>query len=135
MDLEQSFLTASSGINAQSKRMRVIAENIANAETTATDVNGNPYRRKTVEFRTLIDPKTRAPIVEVSKISEDNSPFLTRYDPTHPAANAQGFVNYPNVHMSLEMSDMREAQSAYESNLAAAESARNTLLKTLELLR
>lgn len=135
MDINKSMTTAASGMRVQADRMRVIAENIANANSTAIGANGEPYRRQIVTFKDAVDEATGASTVEVKRISRDRSDFKLSYDPGHPAANAEGYVKLPNVSTLIEMSDMREAQRAYEANLNVVDAARTMQSRTLDLLR
>ena len=135
MDISKSMTTAASGMRVQADRMRVIAENIANANSTAVGANGDPYRRQVVTFKDAVDDATGANIVEVKRISRDRSDFKMNYDPGHPAANAEGYVMLPNVSTLIEMADMREAQRAYEANLNVVDAARSMQTRTLDLLR
>jgi flagellar basal-body rod protein FlgC len=135
MDINKSMATAASGMKVQSDRMRVIAENIANASSTAAGADGQPYRRQVVTFREAVDKETGAGIVEVARIVRDKSDFRLSYNPGHPAANAAGYVTMPNVNSLIEMTDMREAQRAYEANLNVVDAARTMLSRTLDLLR
>ena len=135
MDISKSMTTAASGMRVQADRMRVIAENIANANSTAVGANGQPYRRQVVTFKDAVDDATGANIVEVRKVARDRSDFKMNYDPGHPAANAEGYVMLPNVNTLIEMTDMREAQRAYEANLNVVDAARMMQTRTLDLLR
>jgi len=135
MDITKSMTTAASGMRVQSDRMRVIAENIANASSTATGANGQPYRRQIVTFKEAVDEATGASIVRVDRTARDTSDFKMQYNPGHPAANADGYVMLPNVNPLIEMTDMREAQRAYEANLNVVDAARNMMARTLDLLR
>jgi len=135
MDITKSMTTAASGMRVQSDRMRVIAENIANASSTATGANGQPYRRQIVTFKEAVDEATGASIVRVDRTARDTSDFKMQYNPSHPAANADGYVMLPNVNPLIEMTDMREAQRAYEANLNVVDAARNMMARTLDLLR
>lgn len=135
MDLESSLITSASGMKAQSARMRIVAENIANEKTTPSSAKEDPYKRKTIAFREVMDRSTGARVVEVAKIARDDAPFRSVYDPGNKAANANGQVALPNVNLSVEMADMMEAQSAFEANMTAAEASRAMLLKTLDLMR
>ncbi|MBN8529335.1 MAG: flagellar basal body rod protein FlgC [Caulobacterales bacterium] len=124
---------AASALRAQQSRMRVIAENIANAESTAATAGGQPYRRQTPVFQAReIDGATGVVLAEVRP---DMSNFRSEYDPTHPAANAEGYVTRPNVDTLIEAMDMREAQRAYEANLNVIETARAMEMRTLDLLK
>lgn len=135
MDITKSMATAASGMRVQSDRMRVIAENIANASSTAAGANGEPYRRQVVTFQEAIDKETGANVVEVRKVVRDASDFRLQYNPGHPAANEAGYVTMPNVNPLIEMTDMREAQRAYEANLNVIDAARTMMSRTLDLLR
>ena len=135
MDITKSMATAASGMRVQSDRMRIIAENIANASSTAAGANGEPYRRQVVTFKDAVDAETGANIVEVRKVVRDGSEFRLQYNPGHPAANEAGYVTMPNVNPLIEMTDMREAQRAYEANLNVIDAARGMMSRTLDLLR
>ncbi|MBL0967751.1 MAG: flagellar basal body rod protein FlgC [Brevundimonas sp.] len=124
---------AASALKAQQSRMRVIAENIANAQSTAEVAGGEPYRRQIPVFQAReIDGATG---VTLAQVRPDASPFRSEYDPSHPAANAEGYVMRPNVDTLVEAMDMREAQRAYEANLNVIETARTMETRTLDLLK
>ena len=135
MDITKSMATAASGMKVQSDRMRINAENIANASSTATGANGQPYRRQVVTFKAAVDEATGANLVVTDRVVRDRSDFKLTYNPGHPAADAQGYVRLPNVNSLIEMTDMREAQRAYEANLNVVDAARNMMVRTLDLLR
>lgn len=135
MDFLKSMAIAASGLRAQSGRMRVIAENIANAESTAQRPGGNPYRRKIPTFRSEMDRALEAQTMTMGKVRQDPSEFRTKYEPGHPAADANGYVKYPNVNSLVEMTDMREAQRSYEANLNVIGATRRMIQKTIDLLR
>lgn len=126
---------SASGMRAQSERMRVIAENIANADVTGTTPGSDPYRRKTVTFREMVDPSTGAGLVTIDRVGRDMSEFPVRYDPAHPAADEAGFVKRSNVSSIIEMSNMREATRTYEANMAMFEAGRTMRSQLLDLLR
>jgi flagellar basal-body rod protein FlgC len=128
-------LIAGSGMRAQTERMRVIAENVANADVTGTTPGSDPYRRKTVTFGQLIDPGTGAELVRVDRVGRDMSEFPVRYDPSHPAADEAGFVKRSNVSSIIEMSNMREATRSYEANMAMFEAGRGMRTRLLDMLR
>jgi flagellar basal-body rod protein FlgC len=130
-----SIAIASSGLKAQSMRMRVVAENVANANSTASTPGGDPYRRKTITFEAELDRSLGASLVEVKSIGVDRSSFKQVYDPSHPAADEDGYVKMPNVSTLIEMADMREATRAYEANLNMIEQARSMLMRTTDLIR
>ncbi|WP_233126784.1 flagellar basal body rod protein FlgC [Brevundimonas sp. ZS04] len=128
-----AMAVASSALKAQQSRMRIIAENIANAESTANVAGGQPYRRQTPVFQARnVDGATGVVLAEVRP---DQSDFRMDYDPSHPAANAEGYVQRPNVDTLVEAMDMREAQRAYEANLNVIETARNMDSRTLDIIK
>ncbi len=135
MDITKSMATAASGMRVQTDRMRIIAENIANASSTAEGAGGSPYRRQVVTFKDAIDEATGATVVRTDRVVRDRSDFRLAYNPGHPAANAQGYVQMPNVNPLIELTDMREAQRAYEANLNVIDAARSMMSRTLDLLR
>lgn len=135
MDLETSLKIAAAGMHAQSARLRVTAENLANARSTGEAPGDDPYRRKTVSFANALDRATGAELVEIRRYGQDSAPFEQRFEPSHPAANDKGYVAYPNVNPLIELMDMREAQRSFEANLAARQQARGMLQRTLDLLR
>ena len=128
-----AMAVASSALKAQQSRMRVIAENIANADSTAKVAGGDPYRRRQPIFETArIDG---AAGVRLSQVRDDPSDFRMEYDPSHPAADDKGYVKRPNVDTLIESMDMREAQRAYEANLNVIETARQMETRTLDILK
>lgn len=133
--LAKAIATSASGIKVQSKRIEILAENIANADTTGLTSADTPYRRKRIFFTQDKDSKTGANIVEVEKISDDRSPFKLVYQPEHPAADLDGYVKYPNVDKILETIDLKEAQRSYEANITAIQITRGMAERTLELMR
>jgi len=135
MDLMQSLMISAAGMKVQGERLRVVAENLANADSVAEKPGADPYRRKTITFRNEMDRALGLETVQVDKIGTDRSDFRMKYDPGNPAADAKGYVKLPNVNSLIEMTDMREAQRSYEANLKAIEVARNMLQRTIDLLR
>jgi flagellar basal-body rod protein FlgC len=135
MDLEKSLILSAAGMKAQGQRLRVISENLANAESTATVADGNPYRRKVVTFQNVLDRKLDMKLVGVDRVREDKTDFPLKYDPAHPGANKDGYVKMPNVNSLIELMDMREAQRSYEANLNMIEVSKSMLTRTLDLLR
>jgi flagellar basal-body rod protein FlgC len=131
----QAMETAASAMRAQSIRLRLVSENLANANSTAATPGGTPYQRKTMTFEEVIDKTTGASIVKAGKFDVDRSPFRTEYDPSHPAADASGYVTLPNVTELVEIADMREAERSYEANLAVLGQARTMISKTLDILK
>lgn len=126
---------ASNGLFAQSTRMKVVSENIANAETTGKTAGSDPYRRKTVSFEAVQDEADSVDLVKVGDIGEDEAPFRTEYMPGHPAADAKGYVKMPNVDMLTELADMREASRSYTANTQVIKQVREIVSMTIDLLR
>ena len=135
MDMLNTLDIASSALTAQSERLKVIAQNIANADSVATKAGGNPYQRKTISFKSVLDRTTGLEKVKVEKIGADKSDFGKKYDPANPAANAEGYVLTPNVNTMIEMTDMREARNSYQANLSVIEITKSMIQRTLDLLR
>ncbi len=135
MDLKTSLAVSASGLRAQSLRMRVIAENLANQDSVASTPGGNPYRRRVASFQAQVDRATGATGVKVSGIQADNSAFTRVYEPGHPAADAKGYVLKPNVNGLIEGADMKAAQRSYEANLNAIEAAKTLTMRTIDLLK
>ncbi len=135
VDLVNSLYIAGSGMKAQSDRLRVVAENIANVDSLGTKPGEAPYRRKVVAFKNELDRELGVHRVEVNKVGFDKSDFGLKFDPSHPAANEQGYVQTPNVNMMIEMVDMREARRAYEANIDVVEVSKAMLQQTVAMLR
>ncbi|WP_431858500.1 flagellar basal body rod protein FlgC [Azospirillum sp.] len=135
MDLYKAMTVSAAGMKAQGTRLKVIAENLANANTTAETPGDMPYRRKVVTFQNMLDRQSGVDTVRVNKIDVDKSDFQRKYDPSHPSADSEGYVLMPNVNTLVEAMDMREAQRSYEANLSVIESSRQMLNRTVELLR
>ena len=135
MDFLKSMAIAASGLRAQTGRMRIISENIANADSTAQRPGGDPYRRKIPTFRSEIDRALDANVVGMGRVRADPTDFRTKYEPGHPSADGNGYVKYPNVNSLVEMNDMREAQRSYEANLNVIGATRRMIQRTIELLR
>ena len=135
MDLEKTLHISASGLQAQGTRLRTIAENIANAGSTAQVPGGEPYRRKIVTFENELDRALGVDLVRIRDIGVDRGEFGRRYQPGHPAADANGYVLTPNVNTLIEMTDMREAQRSYEANLRVIQASRAMLQQTIEILR
>ena len=135
MDFLRSLSVAASGLKAQSARMRVIAENIANADSTSDKPGADPYRRKVPTFQRQFDRELDASVVALGRVRPDSSAFRTKYEPGHPAADVTGQVKLPNVNSLIETVDMREAQRSYEANLNVVTATRRMISRTLEILR
>ena len=135
MELDKALSIAASGMDAQTTRLRVIAENLANQDTTGSKPGADPYRRKTVAFENQLDRQLGAETVRVKQVGQDKSDFPLRYDPSNPAANAQGYVKEPNVNSLVEIMDMREAERSYSANLSVMQASRSMLTRTIDLLK
>jgi len=126
---------AVSGMKAQAERLRVISENLANADSLPRAPDELPYRRKIITFRNVLDKSIGADVVRVDKIDVDRSPFNKIYEPNHPAADAAGYVLTPNVNSLIELMDMREAQRSYEADMDVVSASRTMLTNTINLLK
>lgn len=135
-ELLTAMQVSASGLRAQGERIRVITENVANADTAAGTPNEDPYRRKIISFDNVLDRELGARMVKVDEISQDvRSPFKTKFMPDHPGADANGYVKMPNINTLIEMMDIREAQRSYEANLGMIEQARTMVQRTIDMLR
>ena len=130
-----SLKIAASGLEAQSNRLRIVSENVANARSTGETPGSDPYRRKTVTFESEMDRLSGAELVRIGRYGVDRSDFTIEQDPGNPAADADGYVKMPNVNMLVEMSDMREANRSYEANLQVIKQSRELISMTIDLLR
>jgi flagellar basal-body rod protein FlgC len=135
MDFFKTMSIAASGLRAQAGRMRVISENIANADSVPERPGADPYRRKIPTFRTTLDRELNAEVVSLGRVQPDQSAFRLKYEPGHPAADENGNVKYPNVNALVEMTDMREAQRSYEANINVIGATRRMISRTLEILK
>lgn len=124
-----------SGMAAQSLRLRVVSENVANAQSTGSSPGADPYRRKTVTFESHLDRASGVETVRVKAVGRDMSEFPLEYAPSHPAADARGYVKMPNVNSVIEMADMREATRSYEANVTMVENAKAMLDRTIGMLK
>ncbi|MDO9412211.1 MAG: flagellar basal body rod protein FlgC [Pseudolabrys sp.] len=135
MDFLKTMSIATSGLRAQAGRMRIISENVANADSTPASPGADPYRRKVPTFKAELDRSLDAKVVGMGKVGVDKSDFKLKYEPGHPAADDSGNVKYPNVNSLVEMTDMREAQRSYEANVNVISATRRMLQRTLDILR
>jgi flagellar basal-body rod protein FlgC len=135
VDFLKSIAIAASGLRAQAGRMRVISENIANADSTAPRPGADPYRRKVPTFRTEVDRALDAQVVGLGRVQTDPSEFRLKYEPGHPSAAANGHVKYPTVNSLVEMMDLKEAQRSYEANINVITASRRMLQRTIEILK
>jgi flagellar basal-body rod protein FlgC len=134
VDLMKTLTIAAYGLRAQAGRMRVISENIANADSTAQP-GSDPFRRRIPTFRSEVDRALDARVVALGKIRTDPTDFRLKYEPGHPSADANGHVKYPNVNPLVEMTDMREAQRSYEANINVIGATRRMIQRTIEILK
>ena len=135
MDIEKALALSARGMDVQTARLRTIAENLANQDTTGSAPGAEPYRRKLITFENRMDRALGAEAVRVKGIAPDRSDLPRRYDPSHPAADAAGYVRIPNVNSFVEVMDMREAQRSYSANLNVMEATRSMLTRTIDLLK
>ncbi len=134
-NLSVSADIAVSGMKAQAERLRIISENMANADSVAVKPGEDPYRRQVVSFKNYVDRETGAQMVKVDKVLKDNAPFEKKYAPNHPGADAEGYISLPNVNPLIEMMDMKEAQRSYEANLNVMRTARTMNSQVLDILK
>ena len=135
MELNTALAISARGMDAQTTRLRVIAENLANQDTTGSTPNGTPYRRKTITFGNQVDRALGTSAVTVKQVGRDKTDFPLRYDPGHPAADKNGYVRAPNVNSFVEVMDMREAERSYAANLAVMQVTRSMLTRTVDMLK
>lgn len=135
MELEKSMAISAHGMQAQTTRLTVIAQNLANQDSTGSTPGADPYQRKTVTFTDKMDRALGAEVVGVHSIDKDHAAFPLRYDPANPAADAKGYVKLPNVNALVEMADMREAERSYQANLSVMQATRGMLSRTIGMLR
>jgi flagellar basal-body rod protein FlgC len=135
MDFDDTLKIAASAMTAQTTRLRVIAENLANAGSTANSPDADPYRRKIVTFRNILDETTGGKLVKIDRVLPDASPFELKYVPGHPAADANGYVRFPNVNSMIEMADMKDANRSYQANVEVIDIAKSMLSRAIGLLQ
>ena len=135
MDFLKTLTIAASGLRAQAGRMRIISENIANANSTPQSPGADPYRRKVPTFRSELDRTLDTQLIELGKVQTDSSAFRVKYEPGHPAADINGNVKYPNVNPLVEMTDMRDAQRSYEANINVISATRRMIQRTIDILK
>jgi flagellar basal-body rod protein FlgC len=135
MDLSKSMKISAAGMESQSARMRTIAENLANADSLPQAPGADPYRRKVLTFKNVLDRTTGANLVRADRLAQDKSEFQKRFEPNHPGADPDGYVMAPNVNPLIEVMDMRQAQRSYEANLSVIEVSKTLILRTIDLLR
>jgi len=135
MDLQKALTISARGMTVQTSRLRVIAENLANQDTTGTSPQTQPYRRKTITFANALDRSVGTETVRVKKIARDMGDLPLRYDPSHPAADERGYLRVPNVNSFVEVMDMKEAERSYSANLNVLQVSRSMLTRAIEMLR
>jgi len=135
VDTSNTMMISAAGLKAQSTRMRIIAENIANSSTTGTSPGADPYRRQIPVFQQVMDRHLGMKVITAEQPIPDKSDFNLKFDPSHPAANAQGYVKTSNVKPLTEALDMKEAQRSYEANLSVIDATRSIEKQTIDLLR
>lgn len=135
MDLNKTLHISAAGMKVQGVRLKVIAENIANAQSLAIEPGGDPYRRKIVSFQNMLDRRLGLETVRVNNVDFDRSDFRKEYDAGHPAADEDGYVSYPNVNSLIEMMDLKQAERSYQANLEIIDVSRGMLMRTIDLLR
>lgn len=135
MDIDKALAISAAGMDAQTARLRVIAENLANQDNTGSTPGADAYRRKTITFENRLDRALGAPTVRVKRIDTSRAELPRRYEPSHPAADADGYVRVSNVNNFIEVMDMREAQRTYSANLNVLEATRTMLTRTIDLLK
>lgn len=133
--LSTALKVAASGMSAQSERLRIVSENLANAQSTGDTPGAEPYRRKTITFAAEVDRASGSAMVDVTSISRDLGEFPVEFQPGHEAADDDGYVKMPNVNVLVEMADMREANRGYEANLQVIKQARDLISMTIDLMR
>ncbi|KIE06009.1 Flagellar basal-body rod protein FlgC [Candidatus Jidaibacter acanthamoeba] len=133
--LSSAIAISAAGMRAQNERLKIITQNIANSEVTGANPNEDPYRRKQIIFKNVYNDNLKAVTVKVDRITPDKSDFILKYEPNHPAADANGYVKYPNINNVIESVDAKEAQRTFEANLSAMEIARANQSKIIDLMR
>jgi flagellar basal-body rod protein FlgC len=134
-DLNTSLQVSAAGMGVQTARIKIIAENLANQNTTGPGPGADAYRRRTVSFQNRLDKALGVETVSVKKVGADKSEQPLRYEPGNPAADKNGYVKMPNVNSFIELMDMRDAEQAYSANLNVASTTRTMLSRTLDLLK
>ena len=133
--LSTALKVAGSGLHAESTRLRIVSENLANAQSTGDTPGADPYQRQLVTFQTQIDRASMGALVDVASVDVDRAAFVQEFDPSHPAANGEGYVKLPNVNPIVEMADMRDANRSYQANLQVLKQARELITMTIDLMR
>ncbi len=135
MDFDETLKVSAAAMTAQTTRLRIIAENLANAGSTANTPGADPYRRKIVTFRNVLDQQTGGKLVKVDRVLPDATPFELKYVPGHPAADASGYVRFPNVNSMIEMADLKDANRSYQADVDVIDVAKSMLSRAIGLLQ
>lgn len=135
MDLLKTMSVSASGMHAQGKRMQIISENLANKDSVGKTANEDPYRRKVISFKNVLDRESGVTKVQIGRIMEDRSEFDLKFEPSHPAANEEGYIKLPNVNSLVEIMDMKETQRSYQANLGVIDASKKMIMRTLDILR
>ena len=135
MDLDKAMTISARGMDVQTTRLRVIAENLANQDSTGSTPGADAYRRKTITFENRMDQTLGVSTVQVKQIGADASEQQLKFDPSNPAANKDGYVKQPNVNNFVEVMDMKEAERSYSANLSVMQATRDMLTRTIQLLK
>ena len=134
-ELSGALSISAAGMDAQAMRLRIVAENLANQDTTAALPGADAYRRKMITFQSVMDSVSGMPTVKVRGVTSDQVALPQKYDPSNPAADVQGYVKTPNVNGFVEVMDMREAERSYNANLSVLQASRSMVSKTIEILK
>lgn len=134
-NIAATFSIANSALRAQSQRIRVATENLANADSTGKTPGANPYTRKVVSFELAMDDATGASVVQADGEEVDTAPYRIENIPGHPAADKNGNVKLPNVNMLVELADIREGTRSYDATVQVMKQARDLVNMTLDLLK
>jgi flagellar basal-body rod protein FlgC len=134
-ELNGAMIISAAGMDVQAERLRVVAQNLANQDTTAAMPGADPYRRRTISFEAVMDTTAGGETVKVKDIGTDRTAFPQKYDPANPAADSQGYVKLPNVNSFMEIMDMREAERSYNANLSVMQASRSMANRTIDILK
>lgn len=135
-DMFATMKISAAGMHANSARINVISQNVANADSAPQKLGDNPYTRKVITFKNVLDKASGEQLISPGKIETDQkSEYIKKYMPGHPAADADGYVMMPNVNTLIEMMDMKEASKSYEANMGMYTQTRDMMSKTIDILR
>ena len=135
-DMFSTLTISSAGMKTQNERIRVISQNIANADTAPSKPGEKPYNRQIISFKNVLDKTSGEKVVTLDKVTKDDkAEFVKKYMPGHPAADADGYVQMPNVNAIVETMDMKEASTTYQANLGMFTQTRDMMNRTIDILR